>query len=225
MCCEKSLKRLQADVIDLYYIHRVDPTVAMEDTVGAMSELVRQGKVRHLGICEAGAATIRRAHAVHPLAAVQIEYSLWSRDVEAEILPLCQELGIGFVAYSPLGRGFLTGNIGDVAALRGGDARRNMPRFQGDNLRRNLQLVEELKAHAAAENCTPAQLALAWVLSRTPYIVPIPGTSHRRRLEENAAAASLRISADTEDALLQVFAPGAASGLRYPENHLARLGI
>ena len=191
----------------------------------AMSDLVRQGKVRHLGICEAGGATIRRAHATHPLAAVQIEYSLWTRDVEAEILPLCEELSIGFVAYSPLGRGFLTGNIADVAALRAGDARRNMPRFQGDNLRRNLALVEELKAHAAAENCTPAQLALAWVLSRAPYIVPIPGTSHRRRLEDNAAVVSLEISADTEDALLHVFAPGAASGLRYPQNHLARLGI
>ena len=223
-CSEKSLMRLQTEIIDLYYIHRVDPTVPIEETVGAMSDLVRQGKVRHLGICEAGAATIRRAHATHPLAAVQIEYSLWTRDVEAEILPLCEELGIGFVAYSPLGRGFLTGNIADVAALRAGDARRNMPRFQGDNLRRNLQLVEELKAHAAAENCSAAQLALAWVLSRAPYIVPIPGTSHRHRLEENAAA-SLKISADTEDALLQVFAPGAASGLRYPGHHLVRLGI
>ena len=161
----------------------------------------------------------------HPLSAVQIEYSLWSRDVEAEIQPLCEELGIGFVAYSPLGRGFLTGQVADIAALRAGDARRNMPRFQGDNLRRNLALVEELKAHAAAENCTPAQLALAWVLSRAPYIVPIPGTSHRHRLEENAAAVSLKISADTEDALLQVFVSGAASGLRYPENHLVRLGI
>jgi aryl-alcohol dehydrogenase-like predicted oxidoreductase len=223
-CCERSLKRLETDVIDLYYIHRVDPTVPIEDTVGAMSDVLRQGKVRHLGICEAGAATIRRAHATHPLSAVQIEYSLWTRDVEAEILPLCEELGIGFVGYSPLGRGFLTGKVA-VAALRAGDARRNMPRFQGDNLRRNLALVEELKARAAAENCTPAQLALAWVLSRAPYIVPIPGTSHRHRLEENAAAVSLKISADTEDALLQVFAPGAVSGLRYPENHLARLGI
>jgi aryl-alcohol dehydrogenase-like predicted oxidoreductase len=224
-CCEKSLTRLQIEIIDLYYIHRVDPTMPIEDTVGAMSDLVRQGKVRHIGICEAGASTIRRAHATHPLAAVQIEYSLWTRDVEAEILPLCEELGISFVAYSPLGRGFLTGNIADVAALRTGDARRNMPRFQGENLQRNLVLLEELKAHAAAENSTPAQLALAWVLSRAPYIVPIPGTSHRHRLEENAAAVSLKISADTEDALLQVFAHGAASGLRYPENHLARLGI
>jgi aryl-alcohol dehydrogenase-like predicted oxidoreductase len=199
--------------------------VPIEDTVGAMSELVRRGKVRHLGICEAGAATIRRAHATHPLSAVQIEYSLWTRDVEAEILPLCEELGIGFVAYSPLGRGFLTGNVADIATLRAGDARRNMPRFQGDNLRRNLELVEELKKYSAIEKCTPAQLALAWVLSRAPYIVPIPGTSHRHRLEENAAAASLKISADTQDALVKVFVPAAASGLRYPENHLVRLGI
>ena len=156
---------------------------------------------------------------------MQIEYSLWTRDVEGEILPLCAELGIGFVAYSPLGRGFLTGQVRDIMALRVGDARRNMPRFQDDHLRRNLALVEELKAHAAAENCTPAQLALAWILSRAPYIVPIPGTSRRHRLKENAAAVSLKFSADTEDALQQVFAPGAASGLRYPENHLACLGI
>jgi aryl-alcohol dehydrogenase-like predicted oxidoreductase len=224
-CCERSLKRLETDVIDLYYIHRVDPTVPIEDTVGAMSELVRHGKVRHLGICEAGATTIRRAHTTHPLSAVQIEYSLWTRDVEAEILPLCEELCIGFVAYSPLGRGFLAGNVIDSAGMRVGDARRNMPRFQGDNLRRNLALVHELKEHAAAEKCTPAQLALAWILSRADYIVPIPGTSHRQWLEQNAAAASLKISADTKDALLKVFAPGAAIGLRYPENHLVRLGI
>ena len=224
-CCERSLKRLQTDVIDLYYIHRVDRTVPIEDTVGAMSEFVRQGKVRHLGICEAGAATIRRAHATHPLSAVQIEYSLWTRDVAAEILPLCEELNIGFVAYSPLGRGFLTGKVGDIAALCVGDARRNMPRFQADNVRRNLELVEELKKLATVEKCTPAQLAIAWVLSRAPYVVPIPGTSHRHRLEENAAAVSLKISADTQDRLLNVFTPEAASGLRYPENHLVRLGI
>ena len=160
-CCERSLKRLETDVIDLYYIHRVDPTVPIEDTVGAMSELVRQGKVRHLGICEAGAATIRRAYAAHPLSAVQIEYSLWT-PVEAEILPLCEELGIGFVAYSPLGRGFLTGKITDGATLRASDARRNMPRFQSENLRRNLTLVDQLKELAAVEESTPAQLALAW---------------------------------------------------------------
>ena len=223
--CEKSLKRLETEMIDLYYIHRVDPSVPIEDTVGAMSDLVRQGKVRHLGISEAGAATIRRAHATHPMSAVQIEYSLWTRDVEAEILPLCEELGIGFVAYSPLGRGFLTGTVTSLDALREGDARRNMPRFQGDNLRHNLALVEELKAHAAAERCTPAQLALAWVLARRPFVVPIAGTSHTRWLEENAAAAGLRLSADTEDALDHVFAPGAAVGTRYPAGHLERLLI
>jgi aryl-alcohol dehydrogenase-like predicted oxidoreductase len=223
--CERSLGRLQSDVIDLYYVHRIDPTVPIEETVGAMSDLVRQGKVRHLGLCEAGAATIRRAHAVHPLAAVQIEYSLWTRDVEAEILPLCEELGIGFVAYSPLGRGFLTGTVKSLDALREGDARRNMPRFQGDNLQRNLALVEEVRAHAAAERCTPAQLALAWLLARRPFIVPIPGTSHVERLAENAAAADLRLSGDTEDALAHVFAPGAAAGTRYPAGHLARLMI
>ena len=223
--CEKSLQRLETDVIDLYYIHRVDPTVPIEDTVGAMAELVRAGKVRHLGICEAGAATIRRAHATHPMSAVQVEYSLWSRDVEAEILPLCEELGIGFVAYSPLGRGFLTGAVTSLDGLREGDARRNMPRFQGDNLQHNLALVEEVKAHAAAERCTPAQLAIAWVLSRRKFIVPIPGTSHVERLEQNAAAAGLQLSADALDALDHVFAPGAAAGTRYPAAHLARLLI
>jgi aryl-alcohol dehydrogenase-like predicted oxidoreductase len=223
--CEKSLKRLQTDVIDLYYIHRIDPTVPIEDTMGAMAELQRQGKVRHLGLCEAGAATIRRAQAVHPIAAVQIEYSLWTRDVEAEILPLCEELGIGFVAYSPLGRGFLTGAVTSLDALREGDARRNMPRFQGDNLRRNLALVDEVKAHAAAERCTPAQLAIAWLLSRRKFIVPIPGTSHVERLEQNAAAAALSLSADTQDALDHVFIPGAAAGTRYPAGHLERLMI
>jgi len=216
---------MQTDWIDLYYIQRIDPTVPIEDTVGAMSDLVRQGKVRHLGICEAGAATIRRANAVHPMSAVQIEYSLWTRDVEAEILPLCEELGIGFVAYSPLGRGFLTGGVTSLDTLREGDARRRMPRFQTENLRRNLALVEEVKAHAAAERCTPAQSALAWLLSRRPYIVPIPGTSHAHRLEENAAAADIRLSADTEDALEHIFAPGAAAGARYPAAHLERLMI
>src|SRR2546423_10772685 len=224
-CCERSLKRLETDVIDLYYIHRVDPTVPIEDTVGAMSDLVHRGKVLHLGICEAGAATIRRAHATHPLSAVQIEYSLWTRDVEAEILPLCEELGIGFVAYSPLGRGFLTGGVTSLDTLGEGDARRRMPRFQGENLQRNLGLVEDVKAHAAADRCTPAQLALAWVWSRGPFIVPIPGTSHLHRLEENAAAAALRLSADTEDALDHIFAPGAAAGTRYPAAHLERLMI
>jgi aryl-alcohol dehydrogenase-like predicted oxidoreductase len=224
-CCDKSLKRLKTDVIDLYYIHRVDADVPIEDTIGAMAELKTAGKIKHLGICEVGAATIRRAHTVHPIAAVQIEYSLWSRDVEAEILPLCRELGIGFVAYSPLGRGFLTGNVTTLDTLREGDARRRMPRFQSEALAHNLTLVEELKAHSASLNCTPAQLCLAWLLSRGDFVVPIAGTSHVRYLEQNAAAAGIKLNADTEDALDHVFAPGAAAGLRYPEAHLSRLGI
>jgi len=224
-CCDKSLKRLKTDVIDLYYIHRVDADVPIEDTIGAMAELKQAGKIKHLGICEVGAATIRRAHAVHPIAAVQIEYSLWSRDVEAEILPLCRELGIGFVAYSPLGRGFLTGNVTTLDTLREGDARRRMPRFQGDALQHNLLLVEELKAHAASLDCTPAQLCLAWLLSREDFVVPIAGTSHVRYIEQNAAAAGIKLNADTEDALNHVFVPGAAVGPRYPEAHLSRLGI
>jgi aryl-alcohol dehydrogenase-like predicted oxidoreductase len=224
-CCDKSLARLKTDVIDLYYIHRVDADVPIEDTIGAMAELVQAGKVRHLGICEVGAQTVRRAHAVHPIAAIQIEYSLWSRDVEAEILPLCRELGIGFVPYSPLGRGFLTGTVTNPDNLREGDARRRMLRFQGDNFSHNLALVEELKAHAASMNCTPAQLCLAWVLSRGDFIVPIPGTSHVHYLEQNAAAAGITLNADTEDALGHVFAPGAAAGPRYPEAYLARIGI
>src|SRR5437762_6013160 len=178
-CCERSLKRLETDVIDLYYIHRVDPTVPIEDTVGAMSDLVRQGKVRYLGICEAGAATIRRAHGTHPLSAVQIEYSLWSRDVEAEILPLCEELGIGFVAYSPLGRGFLTGKVADIAELRPGDTRRNMPRFQGDNLRRNLALVEELKATAPRHNLRSPGFCLARLISCRSQ-APVIATGSRK---------------------------------------------
>ena len=223
--CDKSLARLGTDYIDLYYIHRVDETVPIEDTIGAMAKLKAQGKIRHLGISEAGPATIRRAHKAHPIAALQTEYSLWSRDVETEILPLCAELGIGFVGYAPLGRGFLTGTVATGDAMAQNDARRNMPRFQGDNLRHNLALVEEVKAHAAAERCTPAQLVLAWVLSRRKFIVPIPGTSHAERLAENAGAAALRLSADTEDALEHVFAPGAAAGTRYPAAHLARLLI
>jgi aryl-alcohol dehydrogenase-like predicted oxidoreductase len=204
--CEKSLRRLETDVIDLYYIHRVDPTVPIEDTVGAMSELVRAGKVRHLGICEAGAVTIRRAHATHPMSAVQVEYSLWSRDVEAEILPLCQELGIGFVAYSPLGRGFLTGAVTSLDALREGDARRNMPRFQAENLARNLALVEEVKAHAAAERCTPAQLAIAWVLAQ-PGVVTIPKSSTRERVKENFEALTVTLSPEVLAALDRAFPP------------------
>ena len=223
--CDRSLNRLGTEIIDLYYIHRIDPKVPIEDTVGAMSDLVRAGKVRFLGICEAGPETIRRAHAVHPLAAVQIEYSLWSREVEHQVLPLCRELGIGFVAYSPLGRGFLTGAVAAANDLGEGDARRNMPRFSGENLSRNLELVAELRRLAATERGTPAQLALAWLLSRGPDIVPIPGTSHRHRLEENAAAADLNPSVTTLRALDVIFRPGAAAGPRYPEVYARTLGI
>jgi aryl-alcohol dehydrogenase-like predicted oxidoreductase len=223
--CERSLQRLRTETIDLYYIHRVDPTVPIEDTVGAMSDLVRAGKVRFLGISEAGAQTIRRAHATYPMSAVQIEYSLWTRDVEVEILSLCDELGIGFVAYSPLGRGFLTGTVTRREELRPGDARLRMPRFQPGNLPRNLQLVAELRRLAEAEGCTPAQLALTWVLSRGRSIVPIAGTSHRRWLEENAAAAEIQLSPATAEALEQIFRPGAAAGARYPDLFGRTLGI
>ncbi|HJU15901.1 MAG TPA: aldo/keto reductase [Stellaceae bacterium] len=223
--CERSLQRLKTDVIDLYYIHRIDRTVPIEDTVGAMSDLVRTGKVRFLGISEAAPATIRRAHAVHPMTAVQIEYSLWTRDVEREVLPLCAELGIGFVAYSPLGRGFLTGAIAGREALAANDARRNMPRFADENLPQNLALVAELRRLAAAEHCTPAQLALAWLLSRGPAIVPIPGTSRPERLAENAAAADLSPSAETLAALERIFAPGAAAGARYSERVSRSVGL
>jgi aryl-alcohol dehydrogenase-like predicted oxidoreductase len=223
--CERSLSRLGTDVIDLYYIHRVDPKVPIEDTAGAMSALVREGKVRFLGICEAGAETIRRAHRVHPLSAVQIEYSLWSREVETEILPLCRELGIGFVGYSPLGRGFLTGAVGGPGDLGDNDARRDMPRFGGDNLRHNLDLVASLRRLAGQQGCTPAQLALAWVLAQGDEIVPIPGTSHRHRLEENTAAADIVLSAATRRALDELFRPDAAAGPRYAEAYARTLGI
>jgi aryl-alcohol dehydrogenase-like predicted oxidoreductase len=223
--CEASLRRLAIETIDLYYIHRVDPSVPIEDTVGAMAELVKQGKVRHLGISEAGPKTIRRAHATHKMAALQTEYSLWTRDVESEILGLCQELGIGFVAYSPLGRGFLTGAITATDQLAAKDVRSNMPRFSGDNLRHNLALVAELKNLATAAGCTAAQLALAWLLRRDKSIVPIAGTSHRRWLEENAAAGAITISAATITALERIFRPGAAIGTRYPAAMMSRVGL
>jgi aryl-alcohol dehydrogenase-like predicted oxidoreductase len=225
LACERSLARLETDMIDLYYIHRVDARVPIEDTVGAMSDLVHAGKIRFLGISEAGEETIRRAHAVHPISAVQIEYSLWSRDVEDAILPLCQKLGIGFVAYSPLGRGFLTGTVAAQDDLAANDARRRMPRFEGENLRHNLDLVAALRRLAAAERCTAAQMATAWVLSRGDNIVPIPGTSHRDRLEENAAAADITLAAATSRALDDIFRPGAAAGPRYPEAYARTLGI
>jgi aryl-alcohol dehydrogenase-like predicted oxidoreductase len=224
-CCEASLKRLGVDAIDLYYIHRVDPTVPIEDTVGALARLVQQGKVRHLGISEAAPATLRRAHATHPMAALQTEYSLWTRDAEDELLDVCRELGIGYVAYSPLGRGFLTATVTDVETLGPNDRRRAMPRFQGDNIRRNLALLATLKELAAKEHCTPAQLALAWVLSKRAFIVALPGTKQRRWLEENAAAASLAPAPETLAALDRAFPRNAAAGDRYPEAMMKRIGI
>ncbi len=213
--CEASLRRLEVDVIDLYYIHRIDPQVAIEETVGAMARLVSQGKVRQLGICEAAPATLRRAHATHPMAALQVEYSLWSRHPEDELLGVCEELGIGFVAYSPLGRGFLTGTITDAAAIGAADMRRGMPRFQPENVERNLALVNRLGELARREGMSPAQLALAWLLGRRPWIVPIPGTKQPRWLEENIDAATLSPSAATLSELDAVFAPGAVAGARY----------
>jgi aryl-alcohol dehydrogenase-like predicted oxidoreductase len=192
--CEASLRRLGVDVIDLYYQHRVDPNTPIEDTVGAMAELVRQGKVRYLGLSEAAPQTIRRAHKVHPIAALQTEYSLWTRDPEDEIFPTIRELGIGFVAYSPLGRGFLTGQIKRVEDLDQDDWRRSSPRFQGENFQRNLDLVAKIEQIAGRKGCTPAQLALAWVLAQGDDIVPIPGTKRRKYLEENLGALDVRLT-------------------------------
>lgn len=223
--CEASLKRLGVDVIDLYYIHRIDTSVPIEETVGAMARLVEQGKVRHLGISEAAPQTLRRAHATHPMAALQTEYSLWTRDVENEMLPICEELGVGFVAYSPLGRGFLTGTVPTLDVLGPTDRRRDMPRFQGENLGHNLQLVEKLQELARGENCTPAQLAIAWLLSRRPFVVPLPGTKQRQWLEENVEAVALARSAETLAALDSAFPAGAARGTRYPEPQMKRVGL
>jgi aryl-alcohol dehydrogenase-like predicted oxidoreductase len=216
--CDASLRRLGVDVIDLYYQHRVDPDTPVEETWGAMAQLVTEGKVRHLGISEAAAATIRRANAVHPVAALQTEYSLWTRDVESNgVLETARELGIGFVAYSPLGRGFLTGRIDSVDALDPGDFRRGNPRFQGENLRQNLQIVERLQVMAADRGVSATQLALAWVLHQGSDVVPIPGTKRVGYLEENVAATEVPLSAD-ELAQLDAIAPvGVAAGDRYPD--------
>jgi aryl-alcohol dehydrogenase-like predicted oxidoreductase len=213
--CEASLERLGVDTIDLYYQHRVDPETPIEDTVGAMAELVQEDKVRYIGLSEAAPNTIRRAHAVHPISALQTEYSLWSREPEAEILPAVRELGIGFVAYSPLGRGFLTGGIRSVESLDEKDFRRRGPRFQGENLERNLELVAVVEALAAEKGAKPSQVALAWVLSRGDDIVPIPGTKRRPYLEENAAAAEIELTAEELERLEQAFPAGAAAGDRY----------
>ena len=219
--CEASLRRLGIDVIDLYYQHRVDPTVPIEETVGAMARLIEQGKVRYLGLSEAAEETVRRAHATHPIAALQTEYSLWSRDVEAHVLALTAELGIGFVAYSPLGRGIFGGEVTGPESLAEGDRRRDHPRFQGDNLARNLKLVEPVRELARARNCSPAQIALAWVLSRSGHVVAIPGTQRTDHLEANAAAADIALSADEIARLDAAIPPGAAEGTRYPAGQMA----
>jgi aryl-alcohol dehydrogenase-like predicted oxidoreductase len=214
--CEASLKRLGTDHIDLYYQHRVDPDTPIEDTVGAMSQLVKEGKIRYIGLSEASAATLRRASKIHPITALQTEYSLWTRDPEEEILPACRELGIGFVAYSPLGRGFLTGRFRKFEDLPADDYRRNSPRFQGDNFQKNLDLVAHVEAIAREKGCTPSQLALAWVLAQGEDIVPIPGTKRRKYLEENVGA--LGVALGSEDLVgIDEVVPEAA-GDRYPEH-------
>ncbi len=215
--CEASLRRLGIGVIDLYYQHRVDAGTPIEETVGAMADLVREGKVRFLGLSEAASPTIRRAHAVYPITALQTEYSLWTRDVEQDILSTCRDLGIGFVAYSPLGRGFLSGKIRDTAQLPPEDVRHNHPRFQQENIARNVALAEEVERLAAARRCTPAQLALAWVLAAGPDVVPIPGTKRISYLRENIEALKVKLTPDDMKAISAAFPPGAASGNRYNE--------
>jgi aryl-alcohol dehydrogenase-like predicted oxidoreductase len=215
-CCDASLKRLGVDMIDLYYQHRVDPRTPIEDTVGAMADLVKAGKVRHLGLSEAAPATIRRAAKVHPIAALQTEYSLWTRDVEEKILPTVRELGIGFVAYSPLGRGFLTGQFKTIDDLPADDVRRNMPRFQGENFQKNLDLVKKIEELAAAKGCTPSQLALAWVLAQRDDIVPIPGTKRVKYLDDNLGAVNVRLTPADLEQIDAIVPASAATGERYP---------
>ena len=215
--CEGSLRRLQMDCIDLYYQHRVDPDTPIEETVGAMADLIRQGKVRFLGLSEANAETIRRAHAVHPITAVQSEYSLWTRDPEPEILPTCRELGIGFVPYSPLGRGFLTGKIQKPEDLPEDDYRRTTPRFQGDNFQHNLGIVKRVEEIAQEKHCTPAQLALAWVLAQGQDFVPIPGTKRRKYLQENVSAIDVDLNSKDLERIEEVAPKEAFAGSRYPE--------
>jgi aryl-alcohol dehydrogenase-like predicted oxidoreductase len=220
--CEASLRRLGIETIDLYYQHRVDPDTPIEETVGAMAELVKQGKVRHLGLSEASPQTLRRAVKVHPITALQTEYSLWTRDPEHEILATCRELGIGFVAYSPLGRGFLTGQFKRFEDLPADDYRRNSPRFQGENFQKNLDLLRRVEQIAKEKNCRPAQLALAWVLAQGNDIVPIPGTKRRKYLEENVAALNVKLTEKDLRQIDEVFPPDSAAGERYPE-HVMKL--
>jgi aryl-alcohol dehydrogenase-like predicted oxidoreductase len=216
--CEGSLKRLGVETIDLYYQHRVDPNTPIEETVGAIAELVKEGKIRYIGLSEASPATLRRAAKVHPIAALQTEYSLWSRDPEREILATCRELGIGFVAYSPLGRGFLTGQFRKFEDLPADDYRRNSPRFQGENFQKNLDLVRQVEEMAKEKGCRPSQLALAWVLAQGDDVVPIPGTKRRKYLEENIAANEVKLTKDDLQRIDGVFSPEAAAGGRYPEH-------
>ena len=215
-CCDASLKRLGVETIDLYYQHRVDPKTPIEETVGVMAGLVKAGKVRYLGLSEAAPATIRRAVKVHPIAALQTEYSLWSREAEAEVLPAVRALGIGFVAYSPLGRGFLTGQFKTIDDLPADDYRRNAPRFQGENFQKNLDLVQKIGQLAAAKRCTPGQLALAWVLAQGEDIVPIPGTKRMKYLDDNLGAVAVRLTPEELAQIDAILPPGAASGERYP---------
>ena len=221
--CEGCLKRLGVEHIDLYYQHRVDPNTPIEETVGAMAELVKEGKIRHIGLSEAGVKTLRRAAKAHPIAALQTEYSLWTRDPEHKILAACRELGIGFVAYSPLGRGFLTGRFNKFEDLAADDYRRFSPRFQGENFQKNLDLVKRVEEIAREKKCQPSQLALAWVLAQGDDVVPIPGTKRRKYLEENAAAVDLKLTADDLRRLSEVFPSGAAAGMRYPEHVMSLL--
>ncbi len=223
--CEASLGRLGIETIDFFLQHRVDADTPIEETVGAMARLIEQGKVRHLGLCEAAPATIRRAHAEHSIAVLQTEYSLWSRDVEDKILPTCRELGIGFMAYSPLGRGFLTGAIDSLDALEEKDRRRDHPRFHAENLESNQRLLAPIREVAAANGCAPAQIALAWVLSKGDDIVPIPGTKRRAYLEANAQAVDVRLGADQIAKLDEAIPPGAAAGTRYPAGGMKRLSL
>ncbi len=220
--CEGSLRRLGVETIDLYYQHRVDPNTPIEETVGAVAQLVKEGKVRYLGLSEASPQTLRRATKVHPIAALQTEYSLWTRDPEQEILPTCRELGIGFVAYSPLGRGFLTGQIKRFEDLAADDYRRFSPRFQGENFQKNLDLVRRVEQIAAEKKCKPSQLASAWVLAQGEDIVPIPGTKHRKYLEENVAALDVKLTEDDLRRIDEVIPHDAAVGSRYPE-HMMQL--
>ncbi len=223
--CDASLQRLGIDVIDLYYQHRVDPEVPIEDTVGAMKELVEAGKVRFLGLSEAGADTIRRAHAVHPISALQTEYSLWTRDPEDEILPTIRELGIGFVPYSPLGRGFLTGQFKTFEDFAPDDFRRHSPRFQGENFTKNLELVKRIEEFAAAKGVKPSQLALAWVLAQGKDMFPIPGTKRINYLEENVGSLTLSLSESELREIERIAPQNVAAGTRYPEQHMARVGL